>query len=122
MGNLESCCFFTNTFFSVPSSPPPSVLVVEVSPTTITVVWDLVVEIERNGIITEYEVEYNQSTFPGVNSTQTLTVTSTMAQLARLHEYVDYFIRVRAYTRVGPGPYSSDINNTTSQDSEILQN
>ena len=79
-------------------------------------------EIERNGIITEYEVEYNQSTFPGVNSTQTLTVTSTMAQLTLLHEYVDYFIRVRAYTRVGPGPYSSDINNTTSQDSEILQN
>ena len=76
-------------------------------------VWDEVVEIERNGIITEYEVEYNQSTFPGVNSTQTLTVTSTMAQLTRLHEY---FIRVRAYTRVGPGPYSSDIDTTTAQD------
>ena len=99
-----------------PASPPLNVTVTNITSTTIAVVWDLVVEIERNGIITVYEVEYNQSTFPGVNSTQTLIVTSTMAQLARLHEYVDYFIRVRAHTRVGPGPYSSDINTTTAQD------
>ena len=77
--------------------------------------WDEVPPIERNGIITEYEVEYNQSTFD-INTTQTVTVNSTMAELTGLHEYVDYSIRVRAYTRVGAGPYTPDINITTAQD------
>ena len=105
---------------SVPSSPPTSLSIVEVSPTTIRVTWDEVPAIERNGIITEYEVEYNQSTFD-INTTQTVTVTSTMAELTGLHEYVDYFIRVRAYTRVGAGPYTADINTTTAEDGETSQ-
>ena len=104
-------------FVSVPSSPPTNLLIVGVSPTIIRVTWDEVPPIERNGIITEYEVEYNQSTFD-INTTQTVTVNSTMAELTGLHEYVDYFIRVRAYTRVGAGRYTPDINTTTAQDGE----
>ena len=89
--------------------------VANVTSTTIRVTWDEVPAIERNGIITEYEVEYNQSTFD-INTTQTVTVTSTMAELTGLHEYVDYFIRVRACTRVGAGPYTADMNTTTAED------
>ena len=85
--------------------------------TTITVTWEPVAPIDQNGIITEYEVEYNQSTFD-INTTQTVRVnsSSTMVQLTELHEYVEYFIRVKAYTRVGYGPYSEPINQTTAQD------
>ena len=61
---------------------------------------------EQNGVITMYEVEYNQSQF-GVDATQTATVTLTAVELTRLLEYVVYSVRVRAYTDAGSGPYSN---------------
>ena len=111
---------FTLIFPSEPSSPPTNVSVIDVTSTSITVTWDPVPAIDRNGIITEYEVEYNQSTFD-INTTQTVRVNSsyTMVQLTELHEYVEYFIQVRAYTREGYGPYTEPINQTTAQDCEL---
>ena len=64
----------------------------------------------------EYEVEYNQSTFDSVSIIQYMTVNSTMAVLTGLQEYVNYSIRVRAYTSVGPGPYSDDVMQRTEED------
>ena len=108
---------FTFIFPSEPSSPPTNVSVVDVTSTSITITWDEVPAIDRNGIITEYEVEYNQSTFD-INTTQTVIVnsSSTMVQLTALHEYVNYSIQVRAYTDVGFGPYSDDIYERTLED------
>ena len=111
------CVNFNILHSTEPASPPLNVSITDVTSTTITVTWDEVPAIERNGIITEYEVEYNQSTFD-VNSTQTVNVTSRMVELTDLHEFVNYLIRVRAYTSVGPGPYSSAINRTTDQDGQ----
>ena len=104
-------------FPSEPSSPPTNVSVVDVTSTSITITWDEVPAIDRNGIITEYEVEYNQSTFD-INTTQTVRVNSSsrMVQLTALHEYVNYSIQVRAYTDVGDGPYSDDIYERTLED------
>ena len=111
--------------------------IVDVTSTTISLNWSEVPAIDRNGIITQYEVEYNQTTF-NVSTAQTVTVNSTMilftdenmaqsvivdimtALLSGLHEYVEYSIRVRAYTSVGPGPYSDAINVTTDEDGELL--
>ena len=75
--------------------------------TEILVSWSEVPAIDRNGIITQYEVAYTQTTFDG-NTFQSVMVnsTSTMTLLTGLHEYVEYSIQVRAYTSVGPGPYS----------------
>ena len=61
-------------------------------------------------------MEYNQSTFDSVPAIQYMTVNSTMAVLTGLQEYVDYSIRVRAYTSVGPGPYSDDVIQRTEED------
>ena len=132
--------------------------------------WSEVPPIDQNGVITHYEVEYNQTTF---NSTsQTLIINASTVQdeyttnttmefnqtasnatsqnvtvkiitryniviciiyddtgriiyywykvlLIELHEYVEYFIRIRAHTDVGPGPYSDVVNVTTEQDGEL---
>ena len=77
--------------------------------------WEEVPVIDRNGIITMYEVEYNQTDFD-IGTTQTLTVASTTAELTQLLEYVEYSVRVRAYTEAGFGPYSDAIYETTLQD------
>ena len=82
--------------------------------------WDPVSEIDRNGIITQYEVEFNQNTFNEI-STSNLTTTNgpmLMVELEGLEEYVEYTVRVRAYTSVGPGPFSVAVVNRTLEDGE----
>ena len=92
--------------------------VVNITSTTLRVTWDEVPAIDRNGIITEYEVEYNQSTFG--STSQTVRVTSRIAELTELHEYVEYYIRVRAHNTEGTGPYSSALLAATEQDGEHI--
>ena len=89
-----------------------------ISSTVIEVSWDLVPIIDQNGVITQYEVEYNQTTFSEVSLYNTTTVDSTtlMVDLTGLEEYVEYSIRVRAYTSVGAGPYSNVVVETTLED------
>ena len=107
-----------NFFSSVPSSPPDNVNAVNISSTAIRVTWEEVPAIDQNGIITQYEVEYNQSTFSGATMYNTTTVDSPtlMVDLTGLEEYVEYSIRVRAYTSVGAGPYSDVVMERTQED------
>ena len=105
--------------FSAPASPPTDVSAISNSSTSIQVIWSEVPAIDQNGIITEYEVEYNQTTF-NVDVNQTVWVNSTSALLTKLHEYVNYTVRVRAYTEVGAGPYSTAVTERTQQDSEYF--
>ena len=63
-------------------------------------------------------MEFTQNTFDTVPTTQNITVTNTSVTLTDLEEYVVYFIRVRAYTNIGSGPYSDPVNETTLQDSK----
>ena len=104
--------------FSAPSSPPDSVTASNISSTAIRVTWEEVPAIDQNGIITQHEVEYNQTTFNGATMSATTTVNSSTftVDLTGLEEYVEYSIRVRAYTSVGAGPYSDVVMETTRQD------
>ena len=61
-------------------------------------------EVERNGIITNYEVSYSYSGGEASSNTTRLSL-----QLTSLAEAETYSIQVRAYTSVGPGPYSDPI-------------
>ena len=78
--------------------------------------WNEVQEIDQNGIITQYEVMYGSLNF------KTLVIDSTNLSLAinDLEEYVEYNISVRAYTSVGPGPYSVGIVKRTFEDGMLL--
>ena len=109
---------YLHIFYAVPVSPPDNVTAVNISSTAIRVPWDPVPAIDQNGVITRYEVEYNQTTFIEVSMYNTTTVNSTtlMVDLTGLEEYVEYSIRVRAYTSVGAGPYSNVVVEITQED------
>ena len=97
-------------------------MAVNISSTSLQVSWDPVPTIDWNGIITQYDVEYSQTTFSEVSMYNTTTVNSTtfMVDLTGLQEAVVYFIRVRAYTSVGAGPYSDSMNVPTNDDSRKI--
>ena len=103
---------------SEPSGYPLNVQALAISSMEILVTWDPVPEIERRGVIDNYEVQFNQSSFdeiPLVNYTMT-NGSVLMLSLQNLEAFVEYSIAVRAYTSVGAGPFSPIVNNQTFQD------
>ena len=90
------------------------------SSTEILVTWKRVLPIDENGEIISYEVEFVPlETFDMAISTNTTNTTSLNITLTDLEEDVEYNISVRAFTSVGPGPYSDPVTNRTLEDSKI---
>lgn len=94
---------------------------VAISSTAVEVVWSDVPPVDQNGMIVQYEVEYTQSTLTGAPMLSNHTVDAFVFSLllTGLEEYVEYAIRVRAYTTVGAGPYSAMVFATTHEDGNI---
>ena len=109
---------FTYFFLSlVPASPPENLKATANSSTTIAVMWDEVVPIDLNGVITMYEVMYTPlEDFDGTIMTRTTNVTDLSVLLMDLEEYVNYSISVRAFTNAGAGPYSDPETVLTNED------
>ena len=82
--------------------------------------WDEVPAIDQNGMIIIYEVQFDPLQFTGMLMTEYMNTTDMLVVLTGLQEYVDYNISVRAYTRVGPGPFSEDVTERTFEDREFL--
>ena len=100
-----------------PASAPDNVETVVTSSTSILVRWNDVPLIDQNGIITDYELRYiPHETFGNVISMQIVNTSDMFYLLDNLEEYVNYTISVRAFTSVGPGPYSDPITKQTLQD------
>ena len=79
--------------------------------------WEEVVPIDQNGVITMYQVLYQPlGTFGGAIGPLTVNVTELTADLTDLEEFVIYTISVRAYTSAGEGPYSDGVTIMTSED------
>ena len=105
---------FTSIFPLAPSSYPQRLTAITISSTEILVSWDEVPAMDHNGIIILYEVQYEPlMTFGGQLMTRTMNTSNTSIVLGGLQEYVDYTITVRAYTSVGPGPFSPTVDNRT---------
>ena len=84
---------------------------------SISVTWDEVLPIDQNGIITEYEVLYKPlEIFGGLLSPLSMNSTDLFIDFMDLMPFVSYNISVRAYTSVGPGPYSEPITNRTLEE------
>ena len=82
--------------------------------------WDEVPLIDRNGIVTNYEVLYEPlETFEGAIMAMEVNTTNTSTTLSGLEEFVMYDISVRAYTSEGPGPYSEKIARRTDEDGNL---
>ena len=107
-----------------PASPPDNVMATVVFSTEIMVTWDIVPEIDQNGVITMYEVLYVPlEAFNGTIGENTTNVMSMvmMANLTGLDGDVNYNISVRAYTEIGAGPYSEPVTELTPQTGTIIQ-
>ena len=105
-----------------PDGAPQNVIATAISSTEIEVYWEEVPAINENGIITIYEVEYlplhiseRQITSDSINTAFFNTT------LTGLQEYVEYNISVRAYTSVGPGPYSDPVTERTFESCKLLE-
>ena len=86
------------------------------------VTWEDVPAIHRNGIIINYEVQFEPLQFTAELMTDTITTTNLSINITGLEEYVEYNISVRAYTSVGPGPYSDPVTERTLEDGMYLLN
>ena len=112
--------FIKSSLPTVPASPPQNVTAMVESSTTIRVTWEEVPAIDRNGEITEYEVQYEPlETFGGQIATSTVNTSMLSINLTELQEFVDYNISVRAYTSAGPGPYSDPVTEMTDTDCKL---
>ena len=98
---------------SVPATPPQNVNTTAISSTDIVVTWNEIPGLDRNGIIINYEVQIESLDFPADIMTNILTTTNLSILVTGLEEYVNYGISVRAYTSVGPGPYSDPVTERT---------
>ena len=92
-----------------------------ISPTEIEISWNEVIPIDQNGIITIYEVYYQPTqVFNGPMTVDAVNTTNTTIILSDLHESVQYNITVRAYTSIGPGPFSSHVLSVTEESRKFI--
>ena len=90
---------------TVPSGYPINVVATPFSPTAVRVQWGPVSAIDRNGVISQYEVLFNQSTVGNLPRTNTGVNNSEFsAVVSPLQPFITYTISVRALTSVGHGP------------------
>ena len=90
-----------------PSGYPGSITFNPLSPNEIRVQWEPVPAIDRNGIITHYEVFFNQSTIDTLRPNgSSVNDTELSATVGPLQPFIEYTIFVRAFTSVGDGPFN----------------
>ena len=104
---------FEFVFNIAPSSPPTNVTVTTESDTTLTITWESVVEGDRNGVITVYEVCVQTVSGGPCVFTFNVTAPETRVNVTGLTDNTDYIVTIRAHTSVGPGPYSPEVAVTT---------
>ena len=84
------------------------------SSTMISVTWKEIAPIDKNGIITTYEILYEDNM-----TSERINTTNLSLIIVELKKFTHYDISVRAYTAVGPGPYSVPITNRTEEDGKF---
>ncbi|KAI6661003.1 Phosphatidylinositol phosphatase PTPRQ-like isoform X5 [Oopsacas minuta] len=96
------------------SSPGEAPLSFTGVPTTnsIALSWVAIPADQHNGQLTYYEITYfTQAMFLIHTHVHTnVSVSEVTYTVAGLEEYVEYYLSIRGYTSVGPGPYSPEIN------------
>lgn len=98
---------FFHSWFVAPSGPPRDVVIIPRGKNTIRVSWSIPSAKDSNGKITKYEVvlyKPNGEKETYVNEEKTLS-----KDISGLETNQQYYVGVRAYTRVGPGPYSNNL-------------
>ena len=90
-------------------------MVTSVNPSSLRVSWQPPPEIDHNGVITGYVIEYTRSG----GSSDMVTVTSgTTRTISGLVPFVEYSVTVAAMTDSGTGPFIDPVVQTSGQDSK----
>ena len=101
------------TLLQVPSAPPTSVRVSEVTSSSITVQWKPVDCIHRNGDLTGYSVQYGE-----VSSTEPVSglqeVANRRATITGLTPSTEYAVSAAAINDNGTGVYSDEVVQKTA--------
>ena len=98
------------SFLSAPSAPPTHFNVTEVTSSSITIQWELVNCIYRNGDITGYSLQYGVE---GSGSTHALGISgdgTTQITFSGLDCGTTYSIEVAAVNSAGTGVYSNALS------------
>ena len=82
-------------------------------PARLVVQWATFSVVDRNGVITAYEINYVGDDFDTDPHSVNVSGNVTSLTLSGLEEYVVYDVKVRAYTSVGPGPFSTILSART---------
>ena len=106
-----ACCFH---FFSVPSGPPLSVIAVANSPRSVFLSWDPPSTLQRNGIITGYQVRVIVAE-SGRQFEHTVEITYYNVT-ASITPYTTYNLALAARTVNGTGPFSNMTTVRTLED------
>lgn len=106
---------------AAPSGAPIYIRVTNVLPTEVAVVWQAPACLQTNGEITEYEYEVIplERRDYGTDGTIKQIVRGTRSKIIGLFPYTKYSIRIRAYTRKGPGPWSESVQFQTAAAPEV---
>ena len=115
------------TFFPAPSFAPSGLTLEEANDTTFNVSWRPLPRNESNGVITNYEVSYGYTSQKRRRRADSradvqANTSKTWILLTGLPPCRKYSIKVRAYTSVGPGPYSDPQTRTTAGERSLCQN
>ena len=104
---------------TVPSSPPQNVMVTSADPASLMVSWQPPLEINHNGMITGYMIQYTRV---GTSDMMRMGVNSgTTDTISGLTAFVMYSVRVAAVNSDGPGPFSNSMMQLSGQDSEFIE-
>ena len=90
---------------SVPTGSPQNFTAIGVSSTSIRLQWDPPPRKHRNGDIVLYEVLYHHQRPSTVD--WTTNTTDNFVMVEGLETSTDYNFMIRAYTAIGPGPWSN---------------
>lgn len=102
---LPSAFVDVSTGEMLPTGAPQNFTAIGVSSTSIKLQWDPPSKNQRNGEIVLYEVLYHQQRHAVSDWTTNSTASPVMVE--GLETSTDYNFQIRAYTSVGPGPWSN---------------
>ena len=85
-------------------------------------IWEAVPAMDQNGIIITYEVLFEPIQFADTLTAGSVNTSQFSVVLTGLEEFVEYNISVRAYTIVGPGPFSPEETNRTLEARTSIKN
>ena len=111
IGDFARTCPFP---FTAPTATPQNPLSTTLNATAIQVQWETVPEIDRNGIITFFEVRVHPVQFQDISYIN-VSGSELVLVVGGLEEFVEYSFTIRAYTIAGPGKFSDVTTSTTNQ-------